>query len=137
MRRPLWIIGMAVAGLALALAPDGRAQEIPDEFTNLQVLPEEVSKDELKEIMTGFTEQLGVKCTFCHVVGEYHRDDNDDKRHKLVARQMIGLVEHMRQNQDLYFKKGTELNQIGCWTCHRGEAEIDGFFPEEEDEEWP
>jgi hypothetical protein len=136
MRRPLWVIGSVVAGLALllALAPDSRAQEIPDEFSNLRILPESIAKEELKGIMTGFTEQLGVKCTHCHVLGEYHKDENE---HKLVARQMIRLVQHMRENTELYFKEGTELNQIGCWTCHRGEAEIDGFFPEEEDEDWP
>lgn len=110
------------------------SQELPDEFQNLKILNEDISKDALKEIMTGFTEQLGVKCTHCHILGEYHRDDN---KHKVSARKMILLVQHMRDNEQLYFKEDVEPNQIGCWTCHRGEAEVDGYFPEEEDEDWP
>ena len=73
--------------------------------------------------MKGFTEQLGVKCSHCHVLDEYDKDDNE---HKIVARQMIRLVQFMRDNTLEYFKEGTKTNQIGCWTCHRGEAEIDG-----------
>jgi mono/diheme cytochrome c family protein len=105
---------------------DGKGQDMP-------AFGRELNQEELKAIMTGFTEQLGVKCTFCHELGDY---DNDDKEHKQVARKMITLVDHMRQNYDTYFAEGTEDNQTGCWTRHRGEAEIEGYSPEEEDEDW-
>ncbi len=125
---------LGTLGAVALMQPELAAQEMPDEFENLMLLDEDISKDDLKGIMKGFTEQLGVKCSHCHVLDEYDKDDNE---HKIVARQMIRLVGHMRTNASEYFKEGTEENQIGCWTCHRGEAEIDGFFPEEEDEDWP
>ena len=136
MQRPNWsfvlILGVFIAW---STAPKSTfAQELPDEFQNLKILDPDISKDALKEIMTGFTEQLGVKCTHCHVLGEYHKDDN---KHKDAARKMINLVQYMRENAATYFKKDVEPNQIACWTCHRGEAEVEGYFPEEEDEDWP
>src|SRR5207302_1657645 len=33
---------------------------------NLKVLPPNTTPDELMKIMGGFTQQLGVHCTFCH-----------------------------------------------------------------------
>jgi len=132
MRRPLWVTGsvLMALGLALAAGSGSQAQEIPDEFHNLKVLDPEISKDELKETMTGFTDQLGVKCTFCHVLGEYPKDDLE---HKRIARLMIRLVKDMREGRAMYFKEGTEDSKIDCWTCHRGEAEIEGRSKDDDD----
>jgi len=135
MHRYTWTAGLIATTLAIttAVAPQLGAQDIPDEFQNLQLLDENISKEELKTIMTGFTEQLGVKCTFCHELGEYQLDD---KEHKQVARKMVTLVGHMRENLDLYFSDEVAADEVTCWTCHRGEAEIEGYVPEEEDEDW-
>jgi len=135
MRRPIWLLGIILAALGTGAVVQPRlvAQDIPDEFENLMLLDENISKDDLKATMKGFTEQLGVKCTFCHDLDSYA---SDEKEHKRIARGMIRLVQHMQENTLEYFKEGTEPNQTGCWTCHRGEAEIEGFAPEDEDEDW-
>jgi len=135
MPRTSWTLLLIVAVLALAGpgVTNLGAQDIPDTFQNLQVLDPDISKEDLKEIMSGFTEQLGVKCTFCHELGEYHLDSNE---HKPVARKMITLVNYLRESMELYFVEGTKDNQVGCWSCHRGEAEIEGWVPEEEDDDW-
>jgi hypothetical protein len=108
------------------------AQDLPDKFQNLQVLPSDISKEDLKETMEGFTEALGVKCTFCHILEEYEKDDQE---HKLVARKMIKLMQTMRKNQKEFFKDGTPETKISCWTCHRGESEIPEYT-EDDDDDW-
>jgi Photosynthetic reaction centre cytochrome C subunit len=117
----------------LATRGDVVADDLPDTFQNLQVLPEDITKDELKGIMRGFTEQLDVQCTFCHVEDEYYKDDN---KHKHIARKMIRLVQHLRDDRDTWFPKprkdaAEKPELLTCWMCHRGSAEVEPFVPEE------
>jgi hypothetical protein len=93
---------------------------------NLQVLPKDISPRELKATMESFADQLGVKCTFCHVLDEY---DRDDKQHKKDARRMIKLVQDMRTNAARYFVDEVKPERINCWLCHRGKAEIEPMPP--------
>ena len=76
--------------------------------------------------MDGFTDQLGVKCTFCHVRDHY---DKGDSEHKRAARKMISLVHYMRANKARYFKDGVRDDEIACGTCHRGKSEPEEFVP--------
>ena len=109
--------------LAVALtAPGGYAAE----GKNLQVLPKDITKDELKKTMDGFAEQLGVKCTFCHIVDQYEKDE---RPHKADARRMIKLVLDMKAKKDDYFGPRTKEAVIACGLCHRGKAEPEPFVP--------
>ena len=128
----LALLLLIVPALLLVIRADVAA-DMPDTFQNLQVLSEDITKDELKGIMNGFTEQLDVKCTFCHTLDEYDKDDN---KHKVIAREMIKLVGHLREQIEsgAYFPKDTEPEKVGCWTCHRGSAEVDSFVPPDDDE---
>jgi hypothetical protein len=53
----------------LALSTEATAQ-IPDKFTNLQVLSKETPKAELVGIMRTYAGDLGVRCGFCHTGGD-------------------------------------------------------------------
>jgi hypothetical protein len=64
--------------------------------------------------MAYYTKALGVDCKSCHV-----QPFAKDTPHKDIARAMIELVETTGQT----FYKDTK-NPIRCWTCHRGQAEI-------------
>lgn len=110
----------AVAALAVT-APTASAQH-----KNLQVLDKTISPDDLKKQMNEFAEQLGVKCTYCHVPDF---PEKDDKKHKLDARKMIRLVQHMRANRNDYFKVTVKPADINCGVCHRGKAEPEPFVP--------
>ena len=76
--------------VALALATSAAAQ-IPDQFTNLKVLPKDIAKGELVSLMREFSGALGVRCGHCHV-GESATSLEgfdfaaDDKEPKRVAR---------------------------------------------------
>jgi len=94
----------------------------PNRFKNLQVLAKDIPKKELKTIMTSFTKQLDVECSFCHVKNAWSKDDKDTK---IIARGMIQMVETLRQNAGTFLPEGTPPEKISCWTCHRGSPDIE------------
>jgi hypothetical protein len=51
----------------LLLAGTPAAAQFPDKFTNLKVLPKDISKRELESTMRGFAFALSVRCDHCHV----------------------------------------------------------------------
>ena len=71
----------------LALTAGATAQ-IPDKFTNLQVLPKDTSKTDLVGIMRNYAGDLGVRCGFCHAGGDpntlqgvnFASDENEKRR---------------------------------------------------------
>jgi hypothetical protein len=133
MRQTASIIGIVAAVAAVIAVPIGGllAQESDAGFRNLQVLPPDIPKDDLKAIMEGFTEMLGVKCTHCHILDEYYKDDFE---HKLHARKMIRLIDYLRDNSTTYFEDDFDPQEMTCWTCHRSEAEPPAFEPEDDDD---
>jgi len=46
-------------------APQGSL--VPDTFTNLQVLPKDISKNDLVRIMRSFCLTMEKRCSYCHV----------------------------------------------------------------------
>lgn len=81
---------------------------------NLKVLHGIHSKEQLLNVMRGFTEALGVKCEFCHNVNNFASDEKMPKR---VARVMIRMV----RNIDERYLDGPQMKKVTCFTCHRGQ----------------
>ncbi len=85
-----------VTGAAVLAALPAAAQ-IPDQFTNLQVLPKDMKKQQLVDTMRGFATGLGVRCDHCHA-GEPTPDlskmdfASDAKEAKKTARLMLQMV---------------------------------------------
>jgi len=115
---------LAAASLVLVLWTASAAAQIPDKFTNLKVLPKNISKDELVGAMRGFSGGLGVRCNFCHV--ETTPGDlagmnfsSDDKKEKKIARAMMMMVREI--NGPLMHKTGIDSPvPVKCITCHHG-----------------
>ena len=110
--------------ILLLLAVSASAQ-VPDKFTNLQVLPKDVSKADLVNTMRGFAFSLGVRCADCHVEKDApgqpqgSRFALDDKETKRTARQMLRMVAAI--NHDYVGKLPVAAPvQVECFTCHRG-----------------
>jgi hypothetical protein len=116
-RMSLLVAVAAVSATVASAAP---------EHKNLQVLNKAITKDELKAMMDGFSEQLGVKCTFCHVPEQF---DKDDRPHKADARRMIKMVNDLKAKKVDYFGPRAKDNVVTCGTCHRGKAEPEAFVP--------
>jgi len=89
---------------------------VPGGFKNLQILPEDISREELMSRMKLIAKSLGAKCNFCHRTDT--RDyASDELEKKVIARQMMRMVE--RLNHEEFTWKGAP--QATCFLCHRGE----------------
>lgn len=132
----------ALIGAILTLVgPAPTVAQIPDTFTNLQYLPEDVSRDSLIAVMRSFSFALGVRCQYCHAGGdgvsfEGVEFDSDEKIEKRRARYMLEMVD--RINEELLPKLPgyAEVHgggedalagpadhthvRVECRTCHRG-----------------
>ena len=86
-------------------------------FKNLKVLDPMIEKSELKLLMKGYTKSLGVKCNFCHVPDAFHKDD---KKHKLIARDMIAMTTSIRADLKATFPKEDMSEKFSCAVCHAG-----------------
>ncbi len=120
---------LLAAALAASLPADAEAQgfQWPDDPENLEVLPEDIGADGLRDVMRGFTEALGVRCEHCHV-GEGDLADfdfeADDKETKRIARVMMRMVraingEHLAGLEELG-RPAAERVEVTCVTCHHG-----------------
>lgn len=86
-----------------------------DGFKNLKILPKDISKDSLMNLMEGYNKALGVKCNHCHTM-----DKSSDKKHeKEIARHMIKFTNELNAKE--FAPIGDQYkNAIECATCHRG-----------------
>jgi hypothetical protein len=120
------------ATLVSAVAVAGATQltgQIPEEFHNLQVLPEDISRPELIATMRGFALGLGVRCHHCHVGEEAipfseYDFESDEKETKRKARFMLQMVQDLNNDR---LPGLTEIGQraepgveVTCEMCHRG-----------------
>lgn len=95
--------------------------QMPDKFTNLQVLPKDIGKEDLMQVMRNFSFATGLRCEGCHVQKADKKIDFplDDKEQKKTARVMWKMV--MAINGDYIDKLGkANPNEVRCVTCHHG-----------------
>jgi tetratricopeptide (TPR) repeat protein len=121
---------LAAVPLALAMlaaAPRAADAQIPERFENLQVLPKDIPRDTLVQIMRTFASSLGVRCNYCHVAqpGEGGRErmdfKSDDKPEKDKARFMMRMTRQL--NTEILPRVPHREDPpvtVGCVTCHRG-----------------
>jgi hypothetical protein len=114
-----------LVGAALPVAAQAPGQWPPDSLINVHVFPRETPVSQVVGAMRSFSLGLGVRCTFCHVAEEgasLAQTDfaSDDKRNKLVARQMMRMVQEINRRLDTIPQPGTPRVQVTCETCHRG-----------------
>lgn len=125
----VWGTLLALPSLGLVTHPTRAASQIPEEFTNLQVLPEDIEQGELIGVMRGFALGLGVRCTHCHV-GEEGRPfseydfSSDDKEAKRKARFMLRMVNYLNEERlpglSEVGERAKPAVEITCQTCHNG-----------------
>ena len=109
--------------ISISIVYKTRAQ---DQYKNLQILPKDISKDQLVEIMKSFTHGLGVRCIFCHE-GEdgqplsTYNFESDKKPEKLKARIMMNMTKDINSKYLSEFSKfNKNVMQVKCMTCHHG-----------------
>jgi len=122
-------LAMLLAGLPIVLAAQGGGFQGPPP-KNLQVLPKDLSRNEVVARMRLIAASLGVRCEYCHVRitgpdGREQNDDaSDDKDTKKTARAMLKMVNDIN-DQYLIATMGKTLSdrhRVSCATCHHGLA---------------
>ena len=124
LRPTLMVCAVAVLLSLVPAAP--LAAQIPDEFTNLQMLPKDIGKQKLVGIMRDWAGGLGVRCNHCHVGPENLQGMDfatDEKEAKRVARVMIEMSRAINKQYVGSWAEGEEEKHqtVACFTCHRGQ----------------
>jgi tetratricopeptide (TPR) repeat protein len=89
------------------------------------VLPKDWSGKRLQPVMIGFTQALGVRCTYCHKGEEgkplstydFASDENPNKDR---AREMLKMLSDINADLQKIKPSGDERVNMWCGTCHRG-----------------
>jgi len=123
MRFPL-AIGVALGGIVVAGAASAQRFEWPAEPENLKVL-EGFTGDQLRPVMRGFSQALGVRCWYCHVGEEgqslaemdFASDDNPKKE---TAREMLRMLGSINEHLQKIEPSGSKRVNMWCHTCHNG-----------------
>jgi hypothetical protein len=149
MRAPVRLLVSAVAVFALpmvvAVAQDGgaaagapAAQRAQPGGTmpppkNLQVLPKDISGEQLIAKMRAYEGALGVGCGFCHANDpatgkrDFASDANPKKE---TARTMITMTAAINQNYLAKLPGGMHMDdEVSCGTCHQGHEHPPAFVP--------
>jgi tetratricopeptide (TPR) repeat protein len=114
------------AAVVLALCARSAHAQIPEKFTNLQVMPKDVPRRQLVQSMREFASALGVRCSHCHkntqpedlATFDFAADDKEPKR---IARAMMRMTAEI--NGRLLPEIGrTPTVSVKCITCHHGLA---------------
>ena len=122
-----WFVRLALAlVMAIGTSVQPSKAQVPDKFTNLKVLPKDITKQQLVSIMRNFSFALGVRCEYCHADkpdGQKSERDfaSDEKEAKKTARLMLEMVAGI--NRDYLAKlSSTPKVEAQCVTCHHGLA---------------
>ena len=122
------------AALAAVLGAGPKPEQGGAPTQNLQVFPNDMTRQQLQPIMQGFTKALGVQCTHCHVGGAQDRA-KDEKPQKLAARKMLQMVmeindKHLAGLAAVGLPAGTEpMIKVTCMQCHRGSLKPPATVP--------
>jgi hypothetical protein len=112
--------------VALLLTAPAATGQIPDAFTNLQVLPRDIPRARLVQRMREFSFALNVRCEYCHEQPAPNGPIDfaaDTKPGKAKAREMLRLVQTI--NTTLLPRVPARAEPrvaVDCVTCHHGLA---------------
>lgn len=143
MKNRLLNFSMGVAAIAVIMGLysfttktiTGSGDDYQPRWENLKVLPQNISKDSLMNLMEGYNIALGVKCSHCHAP---KKDDpskldfaDDSVMAKNIARGMIQMTHDINDN---YFKpyypdpKPHAVTDVSCVMCHQGTAKPKAYL---------
>ena len=119
------LLAIATASTASTLHAQAPGKWPPDSLINVQVFAKNTPVVQVWGNMRNVAFGLGVTCTFCHVGREdapLEQIDfaSDEKRNKLVARQMMRMMQEANRRIDSIPARATPAVSVTCATCHRG-----------------
>ncbi|HKY42329.1 MAG TPA: c-type cytochrome [Pyrinomonadaceae bacterium] len=108
--RFLTLVVVIASAIIISAQQPPATQTAGQRFKNIQIF-KDIPATQLDPTMAFISGSLGVRCNYCHVPGQFEKDD---KPTKVAARRMIRMV--------LDLNKGSFNGQsaVSCFTCHRG-----------------
>ena len=108
--RFLILVLVIASAIIISAQQQPATQTAGQRFRNIQIF-KDIPATQLDPTMAFISGSLGVRCNYCHVPGQFEKDD---KPTKVAARRMIKMV--------LDLNKGSFNGQgaVSCFTCHRG-----------------
>ena len=124
------LIIIAVSLVAVTASSQSADKPVEQVRKNIQVL-KGLPDSQLFLVMNFVGDSLGVHCDYCHVKGEKNPQtgedtwiwEKDDKKTKLVGREMMRMVLDLNHN---VFKREAAVT---CYTCHRGSTRPERIVP--------
>ena len=110
MRSLILILCLAIGAAIIVSTSRAQQQTAEQRFKNIQIF-KGLPATQLDPTMAFISGSLGVRCNYCHVPGQFEKDD---KPTKLAARRMIKMVFDI--NKGNFNGQGA----VSCYTCHRG-----------------
>jgi len=106
----IFLSAVAFVFLPTGLTQTNQVKTAGEVYKNIQVL-KDMPADQLDKVMATFTGSLGVKCNFCHIPGQWEKDEKPEKQ---MARKMIKMV--LGINKETFDGR----TKVSCVTCHQG-----------------
>lgn len=124
---PTLLAAAVLVGFSCSTIGPAAVAQVPDEFTNLQVFPEDIERTELIDRMRKFSFALGVRCQHCHYSEsgsfqdiDYASDENPTKDKARYMIKMLGTInDELLPGMD---DRGDPPVRVECKTCHRSRA---------------
>jgi hypothetical protein len=117
-------IGCCVLAATISVAARRAPGQLPEKFTNLQVLPKDITPKALVDVMKSFAIELGTRCEHCHVGAgnDLSKFDfaSDAKPEKATARKMMTMITALHTQYLNAVGDPARLPKVTCYTCHRG-----------------
>jgi photosynthetic reaction center cytochrome c subunit len=113
------LVGASIYAQGQQPPPAGQqAARVPQ---NLQVLPKDMTFQQVQQQMRTFTAALGVECSHCHVGGQQERAKDDNPK-KAIARKMLQMTAAINKDllKDVGEPAAAGAAKVTCFTCHRG-----------------
>ena len=128
-----FVLNFVLTAELLSTPPEVLAQE-EHQFSNLRFLPEDISKEELSDIMLENLRGLGLPrrqsqgCLFCHVGDSQEPSGSwdyasDTKPEKRKARDMMAMVADINRRLARLDERIAPDLVVTCYTCHAGRTD--------------
>ena len=123
--RPTALVVLVLLAVSTRVHAQPPGKWPPDSLVNVQVIAKTTAPVQVWGMMRNIAGGLGVSCTFCHVGNDTSPLEqidfaSDQKRNKLVARQMMRLVQEVNARLDTIPARPTPTVTVNCATCHCG-----------------
>ena len=102
--------------------PDRQNEPAEQVFPNVVTLRGTTARQFINIMAADYSRALGVRCSHCHVDGDY---TSDAKRPKRAARDMAMMSRTINQNlrrMENLESQSSENRAITCMTCHQGKV---------------